>query len=203
MLFGAASFFIMPQQATTASFLTEDEKEAVTEMLKGEWTSDDHEPFSWSEIWAACKAPHVLIFIITSFFNGSFSSLSFARGLTVTYRNHRIRSRLLVSLLENRPMFMTDHPHSSPTIVSGLGYSNIRAQLMSVPPYACSFVVSLATAYFSDKFQQRGVALIFSGVLATVGYGMYLGSSDLHVGYGSLFLQNSGVFISAPTVSVW
>lgn len=45
----------------------------------------------------------------------------------------------------------------SPTIVQGLGYRDLQAQLFTVPPYACAYVVTLAAAMLSDRTKNRGL----------------------------------------------
>lgn len=42
----------------------------------------------------------------------------------------------------------------TPAITSGLGYSNLRAQLMTVPPYAVAYVVTVAGAGSADYFNR-------------------------------------------------
>lgn len=42
----------------------------------------------------------------------------------------------------------------TPAITSGLGYSDLRAQLMTVPPYAVAYVVTLAVAWSADHFNR-------------------------------------------------
>ncbi|QRW03728.1 major facilitator superfamily transporter [Ceratobasidium sp. AG-Ba] len=73
----------------------------------------------------------------------------------------------------------------TPSIVNSLGYSPVRTQLMTVPPYAVSFVVSLSLAYVSDRYKMRGPVLFVTGVIATAGYAIYL------------------AYASAPTLSAW
>jgi len=90
-----------------------------------------------------------------------------------------------------------------PSIVNAMGYSPVRTQLMTVPPYAVSFVVSLCLAYVSDRYRIRGPILFVTGVIATAGYAIYLTHTKVHILYGSLFLQIVGVYASAPTLSAW
>lgn len=56
----------------------------------------------------------------------------------------------------------------APTIVSGLGYEGLNAQLFTVPPYAIAFVVTVFVSYFSDKNEMRSwgtfISLIIAGV---------------------------------------
>lgn len=49
---------------------------------------------------------------------------------------------------------------------------------MTVPPYACGFVVSLLFALFSDRFRARGPTTALAGIFATVGYIMFYGEFD-------------------------
>ncbi|KEF52328.1 uncharacterized protein A1O9_11568 [Exophiala aquamarina CBS 119918] len=59
-----------------------------------------------------------------------------------------------------------------PTIVAGLGYSSITAQLMTVVPWALGYIVSLIFAWSADKFNARGwfiaVASTISGIAFVV-----------------------------------
>lgn len=56
----------------------------------------------------------------------------------------------------------------SPTIVAGLGYEGLDAQLFTVPPYAMAFVVTNINAYLSDRYEKRAwgasSALFIAGV---------------------------------------
>ena len=66
----------------------------------------------------------------------------------------------------------------TPTIIRSMSRSPIRTQLMSVPPYATTFVVSVAIAFLSDRWGQCGYSLFFSGILAMVGYILSLTSTN-------------------------
>jgi len=84
-----------------------------------------------------------------------------------------------------------------------MGYSPVHTQLMSVPPYATTFVVSVAIAFLADRWGQRGYGLFVSGILAMVGYILFLTSTHTSVLYGSIFLQTMGAFTSASAVGTW
>ena len=58
MAFGLVSFFILPWTPTSSLFLTEKDKEAVHTALEQDWTADS-EAFSWKQVIAAFKTPHV------------------------------------------------------------------------------------------------------------------------------------------------
>jgi len=91
----------------------------------------------------------------------------------------------------------------APTIIRNMGYSPVHTQLMSVPPYAATFVCCVIVAILSDRWGQRGYSLLFSGILAMIGYIIFLTSTHTSVLYGSLFLQTMGAFTSAPAIGSW
>jgi MFS family permease len=91
----------------------------------------------------------------------------------------------------------------APTIIRSMGYSPIHTQLMSAPPYATTFVCSVGVSILSDRWGQRGYSILLSGVLAMIGYIIFLTSTHTSVLYGSLFLQTMGAFTSAPAIGTW
>ncbi|KAI0821745.1 MFS transporter [Trametes gibbosa] len=54
----------------------------------------------------------------------------------------------------------------SPTIVSGLGYRGLSAQLFTVPPYAIAFVITVFVAWISDKYEKRSLGTAISMLIA-------------------------------------
>jgi len=91
----------------------------------------------------------------------------------------------------------------APTIIRSMGYSAVRTQLMSVPPYVTTFVCSVGIGILADRWGQRGYSMLFSGILAMVGYILFLTSTHTSVLYGSIFLQTMGAFTSAPAIGSW
>ena len=96
------------------------------------------------------------------------------------------------------------YAYFSPTIIRGYGYTPIRTQLMSVPPWAAAFVFSNTIAYFSDKTQHRFAFTAFCLVIAIVGYAMSISIHDRHdAQYGSLFLITSGTYCALAQIVCW
>ncbi|KAK0229419.1 major facilitator superfamily domain-containing protein [Armillaria nabsnona] len=91
----------------------------------------------------------------------------------------------------------------TPSIVQSLGYTAARAQLMSVPPFAAAFALSLTSAYLCDRHHIRGIVCVASNIAALVGFIIFLTSSSAKTQYGSLFLSIPGVYTSTPTLSTW
>jgi len=92
----------------------------------------------------------------------------------------------------------------SPTIVGSLGKNSAnRTQLLSVPPFACSFVLGIASSYLADRYKRRGVTTVIFSLIATVGYIIFLVTPNKHANYGALFLQVIGVYGCAPPLVTW
>lgn len=58
----------------------------------------------------------------------------------------------------------------TPTIVSGLGYEGLNAQLFTVPPYAVAFVVTVFVSWLSDKYEARSLGTLISMVIAGISF---------------------------------
>lgn len=90
-----------------------------------------------------------------------------------------------------------------PSIVQGLGYSAINAQLYSVPPYAVAAFLTVIAAYVSDKYKIRGPIMLAFLPLSIIGYAVIGHTTDLRLKYGMLFLMAAGLYPSVPPVLVW
>ncbi|KAG2025316.1 hypothetical protein GB937_003079 [Aspergillus fischeri] len=93
----------------------------------------------------------------------------------------------------------------TPAITSGLGYTNLRAQLMTVPPWAVAYVVTTAAAWSADHFNSRG---LHSALFAFIGAMGFLASAVLPPDaylhrYGCLIVATSGAFACIPPLLGW
>ncbi|KAL4965348.1 putative MFS transporter [Aspergillus stella-maris] len=93
----------------------------------------------------------------------------------------------------------------TPAITSGLGYSSLKAQLMTVPPWAVAYVVTLAVAWSADHFNSRG---LHSAVLSLIGAMGFLASAVLPADaylsrYGCLIVATAGSFGCIPPLLGW
>lgn len=57
-----------------------------------------------------------------------------------------------------------------PTILTDMGFTSIRAQGLSAPPYLASFFVVVAVCWISDRVGDRTAFLIPLSMLGGVGY---------------------------------
>ncbi|KAL1303064.1 hypothetical protein AAFC00_006510 [Neodothiora populina] len=92
-----------------------------------------------------------------------------------------------------------------PSIVAGLGYNSIIAQLMTIPPWAVSYVVALVLARIADKYNCRGyctaVAAFVSGIAFLASY--LLPAHAYGARYACLMVAFCGVFPSCNPLIAW
>lgn len=90
-----------------------------------------------------------------------------------------------------------------PSIISGLGYTDANAQLLSTPPYILAMCVALLMAWISDKKGVRGPCAIFSQILAIIGFAILLGTKKAKYGYLGTFFTCTGTYATVPNLIAW
>ncbi|KAE8373224.1 major facilitator superfamily domain-containing protein [Aspergillus bertholletiae] len=99
----------------------------------------------------------------------------------------------------------------TPAITSGLGYTSLRAQLMTVPPWAAAYVVTTAAAWSADHFNRyamyiprrgRFTAFSFIGAMGFLASAVLPPEAYLHR-YGCLIVATSGSFACIPPLLGW
>lgn len=91
----------------------------------------------------------------------------------------------------------------SPTIIKGMGYTANNAQLMSVPPYVCACVFTVAASFAADRVRQRGVFLLAAQVTAIAGFALLAGTKNTSAQYGGLVLAAIGIYPQIPLSMAW
>ncbi|GAA5885821.1 hypothetical protein JCM6882_007573 [Rhodosporidiobolus microsporus] len=90
----------------------------------------------------------------------------------------------------------------TPTIIAALGsWSRTESQLLATPPYAAAFIVTLASAFLSDRFKIRAPTIVFFMLVTCVGFAIFLAIDPIAqpaVAYFAIFLCVCGV---APCVA--
>ncbi|KAJ7845270.1 major facilitator superfamily domain-containing protein [Mycena olivaceomarginata] len=170
---GLAAFFILPRSPTSARFLTEQEKQYVAERLR--------------EDRVMSKDPGV----------DAFSWSEVGRAFT------SVQVILVGVIYFWNGVALYGLAYFTPSIVQSLGYTSAAAQLMTVPPFAVSALVTVAAALISDFYKCRGAVIIGGAVICVAGFGLFLGSTDHHIQYGSLFLSIPGTYLIQPALAAW
>lgn len=90
----------------------------------------------------------------------------------------------------------------TPTIVAGLGYTSIQAQLLTVPPWVIGFFVAITLSYSADRFDARGWHVTIASTVGGIGWlTAGLLPADAYVKrYGCLCLAACGAFPVAPSL---
>lgn len=93
----------------------------------------------------------------------------------------------------------------TPTILTQLGWTSIRAQVMSIPIYIVATVLAITTAVVTDRIKHRFGAIIIGCCVATIGYAILLNMEHVPVGarYFALYLITGGGYIAQPVTIVW
>ncbi|KAF8817610.1 MFS general substrate transporter [Phlegmacium glaucopus] len=90
-----------------------------------------------------------------------------------------------------------------PSIVRQLGFSPNKTQLLTVGPFATGFVVTIISAFWSDRYTTRAIPGVLISLLAVAGYALYLSAEHRYVSYGALYLMVPGVYASTPVLAAW
>lgn len=93
----------------------------------------------------------------------------------------------------------------TPTILRQLGWTSIRAQVMSIPIFIVATVLALSAALLSDRLKHRFTFIIAGCLVATTGYSILLAMNQVAVGvrYFAVFLVVGGGYIAQPITLVW
>ncbi|KAI0084560.1 MFS transporter [Irpex rosettiformis] len=93
----------------------------------------------------------------------------------------------------------------APTIVSGLGYEGLKAQLFTVPPYAIAFVVTVFVSWQADRRGMRAYGACLSLFIAGISFLVQgaLPSHAFKARYGLLCVAVSFSFASIPPLLSW
>ncbi|KAJ5815487.1 hypothetical protein N7474_007264 [Penicillium riverlandense] len=93
-----------------------------------------------------------------------------------------------------------------PTIVANLGYEEATtANLMTVPPYACAFVLMFVASWSSDRFRDRGRHIAVLMCIATIAYALLatLPESKLGGKYACVCIAVACVYATYPPTHAW
>ncbi|PSK55142.1 hypothetical protein B9Z65_2531 [Elsinoe australis] len=90
-----------------------------------------------------------------------------------------------------------------PSIIRELGYSATRANLLSVPPYACGAMLTVGIGWFADKTKKRGWCNILVSLLGVLGFSLLTGVENANVKYAATFLGALGIYPCIANTIVW
>ncbi|KAJ5387966.1 hypothetical protein N7509_010507 [Penicillium cosmopolitanum] len=97
--------------------------------------------------------------------------------------------------------------YTLPTMVANLGYSSVKAQALTTPPYIFATCVCVAVGYISDRKSRRYQCIMGAYTLGLIGIIILWitvhYSSLPGVSYFAIFLAAAGYSAQAPIVGAW
>ncbi|KAI8930945.1 hypothetical protein NX059_011960 [Plenodomus lindquistii] len=92
-----------------------------------------------------------------------------------------------------------------PTIIGGLGggWSSQVVQALTIPVYFAGFITYVTCAYFSDKYQQRGIFCIGGLSVSLVGYIFLIANQGLGLSFAGTFIVALGLWTSTGAAFSW
>ncbi|PQE28384.1 Major facilitator superfamily domain general substrate transporter protein [Rutstroemia sp. NJR-2017a BBW] len=163
-------FFLLPDYPETVKWLSTEEKELATSRLASEGSKGHDQGLTWREAKETLCEWRL-------YAHYAFVKIYF--GISTPFSS--------LSLF-------------TPSITAGLGYKNLEAQLMTVPPYAVAYVVTILVSWSADHFNARA---LHSSVMAAIGAAGFTASALLpphsyNSRYGCLIVAASGAFSCIP-----
>ena len=97
--------------------------------------------------------------------------------------------------------------YTLPTMVRNLGYSAIRAQALTTPPYIFATIVCVFDGWMSDRFQKRYASIMTcysTGLAGVVILWISVHFSSLTgLSYFAIFIAAAGYSAQAPILGAW
>ncbi|KAL9622113.1 MAG: hypothetical protein Q9160_003456 [Pyrenula sp. 1 TL-2023] len=169
-------FFLLPDYPETAKWLSDEEKELAYRRMHNEGSSGKAAAMTWEDAKATLTDWRLYAHYA--------STLQIYFGISAPFSS--------LSLF-------------TPSLTSGLGYTGLKAQLMTVPPYAAAYVVTLLVAWSADHFNARALPTALLSLLGSLGFllSALLPPHSFLPRYGALILAASGSFACIPPLLGW
>lgn len=92
-----------------------------------------------------------------------------------------------------------------PQILSSMGFKGFMSVILVAPPYAWVPIPAMATAYLSDRYHQRALAIALNSIQVIVGTAMYsqLPASKMAARYAGVFIAVGGSNANIPLTISW
>ncbi|OCK84018.1 MFS general substrate transporter [Lepidopterella palustris CBS 459.81] len=176
VIYGVITFFVLPHTPSHAKFLTEEELAVALARMK----LDAHGSTTSGDIAEETFSWHWVRRGILNW-NTIILSLNYFSIITPIY---------------SFSLFL-------PTIIKSLGYTAVKAQLLTVPPNMAAFFTVLIVGHYSDKLKVRGPFMLGGIMLAIIGYIILIASTHPLTRYGGTFFVGAGIFPCSPLIMGW
>lgn len=79
-------------------------------------------------------------------------------------------------------------------MIEEMGFTDVDAQGSTAPPFLLSVLVTIGTTWLADRFQQRGIIVAMSSVVAASGYVLLGTCEEIPARYAGVWFAASGLF---------
>ncbi|KAI9634393.1 major facilitator superfamily domain-containing protein [Dioszegia hungarica] len=90
-----------------------------------------------------------------------------------------------------------------PQIIRAMGFSNVNAQLLTVPVYVWGASVFMFVAWFSDKYRMRSPFIVLGLSLNLLGYILLATIESVAGRYTALYVISAGIYITPGLNVTW
>lgn len=90
-----------------------------------------------------------------------------------------------------------------PIIITSMGFTNVRAQLMTVPVYFLTAITFFICAIASDRLKLRSPFIIGACLTTSIGISIVLGSQVHAVRYFGVYILCMGIYVNAAMNCLW
>ncbi|KAF7308926.1 MFS domain-containing protein [Mycena kentingensis (nom. inval.)] len=91
----------------------------------------------------------------------------------------------------------------TPSIVNQLGFKATKANLLTVPIYAFSAIVTCCVAVYADRRGRRGICNLIMLSIGAVGYIILIISRNAALSYFAVYVAACGIFPVVPNTVTW
>lgn len=182
---------------------------------------------NWKLLFLVEGAPTIIMAVVAfftiangpgeaSFLNERQRQIALARGVTTSVdKGHRvslkevghglmdIKNWITALMYFSCNVSFSSLPVFLPTILSEMGFTSVKAQGLSAPPYVLSFLVLVTCSYISDKVRNRGFFILGLSFTGGVGYLILAVAKSTAARYTGVFLAAAGIFPSISIILPW
>ncbi|KAL7417795.1 MFS general substrate transporter [Mrakia frigida] len=91
----------------------------------------------------------------------------------------------------------------TPSIINSLGFTAVKANLLSVPIYTFACIVTVGLGFWADRTRNRGKYNLIFMAVGLVGYTILMVSTIPALSYFAVFLAASGIYPLIPNTIAW
>lgn len=195
------AYFIVPSWPAKAHQFTHRERAIIQHRLQFDSDAFETQGFQWSEVIRAFKSPQIYGYCFL-FHGFAFALYTLSLFLPTIIQSLGYKS-WQAQLLSTPVSFSKRKRFSKPGIAMVYSSPSILFFLILLQPYAFAFIITMLTAFVSNKVKLRAPFIIGSGFIAIIGYIVLLTSPTPGGRYVAVFICAAGVYAGNALLLAW